>query len=368
VAVLSDSDRVAVERLVDGSVANLQETWDERRGLFPYSARLVDGRVVADYDHPAAVRYTVNSLLGLLRAAGARARPTVADVTEMVAAFDRRHPSLATSADRGLNLLLSVELGDGDRSGRMVAGLRTAPADRSLVMQDVAWSAWGASAAARAEVDGAAELARALADRLLASASPAGLPYHDRRLYRRRILSFGALVYYLRALAEAGSALDDAACRRRFDAGLARALALQGPNGEWPWLLDAASGRVLDCYPLFAVHQDSMAMLFLLPALDRGADVRGPISRSLSWALGQNELRTPMYVDRPVFFAYRSIERTESAPRLRRFARATARLAAGGSSSSRPGNLRVNAECRSYHPGWILFAWSDRVAAAREPQ
>lgn len=359
--VLSANDRAAVEHLVAGSVANLRETWDERRGLFPYSASLLDGRVVADYDHPAAVRYTINSLLGLHRAAAAGVGPTIAEVAEMAAAFDRRHPALSTVADRGLNLLLAAALDDRERSARLVEGLRSAPGDRSLVMQDVAWAAWGAAAATRAEVRGAEALARSLADRLLASASPAALPYHDRHLYRKRILSFGALVYYLRALAEAAATLDDEACSARFDAGLGRALALQGPRGEWPWLLDAASGRVLERYPLFAVHQDSMAMLFLLPAFDRGADVREVISRSLAWALGDNELHTRMYVDRPLFFAHRSIERREAAPRLRRFARATAQLVAGRSRSRRPIDLRLNPECRSYHPGWILFVWSDRI-------
>jgi hypothetical protein len=368
VSVPSPTDRNAVERLVRGSVENLRATWDEARGLFPYSARLAGGRIVPDYEHPAAVRYTVNSLLGLVRAARAGVGPGLDEVAAQVATFDRRRPVLASSADRGLDLVLSSELGDHERGERLVASLGSAPADRSLVQQDVAWAAWGAAAATRAGVRGAEPLARALAARLLASSSPAGLPYHGRRLYRRRLVSFGALVYYLRALAEVAAALDVERCRARFDTGLDRALALQGPEGEWPWLLDAGSGRVLDRYPLFAVHQDSMAMLFLLPALDQGRDVGEPVSRSLAWALGRNELGAAMYVDQPLFFAYRSLERTETAPRLRRYARASARLLAGDRLPAGRPSLRVNEECRSYHLGWILFAWSDRLGPAAGPR
>jgi hypothetical protein len=109
---------------------------------------------------------------------------------------------------------------------------------------------------------------------------------------------------------------------------------------------------------VFAVHQDSMAMLFLHPALDRGVPrIAKAIDRSVAWDFGENELATPMFVEEP-FFAYRSIERTERAPRLRRYARS--RLAARAPAGREARVVRINDECRSYHLGWILFAWTGR--------
>ena len=73
-------------------------------------------------------------------------------------------------------------------------------------------------------------------------------------------------------------------------------LELQGPRGEWPWMISVRTGIPLDFYPVFGVHQDSMAMLFLLPALDDGlVDVESAIDASLAWSLGDNELGEPMY-------------------------------------------------------------------------
>ncbi len=195
--------------------------------------------------------------------------------------------------------------------------------------------------------------------------SRAGMPLHSNRWYRRRIVSFGALTYYLRALFEVGATFDDERSDRLFREGVSRTLALQGRLGEWPWMIDTGSGRAVDTYPVFAVHQDSMAMLFLHPALDRSLPgVREAVDRSLGWSLGANELGVRMYADDPVFFAFRSIERRERAPRVRRYVRSTLSAVSGRPTEAvAPRRLRVNRECRSYHPGWILFAWSDRLAA-----
>ncbi len=102
-------------------------------------------------------------------------------------------------------------------------------------------------------------------------------------------------------------------------------------------------------------------MLFLLPALDEGIPgVRSAIERSLAWTFGANELGRPMYVDGP-FRAFRSITRTDRFPRAGRYVRAVRGIAFGQPAKSARGKgVRVNEECRSYHPGWILYAWSSR--------
>jgi hypothetical protein len=177
------------------------------------------------------------------------------------------------------------------------------------------------------------------------------------------VVSFGALAYFLRAMHEAADTLGSNRTRALFEDGVARAISLQGPCGEWPWMINCRTGTAVDFYPVFAVHQDSMAMLFLHPALDSGLRRAGEaIGRSLAWDFGANELGRQMFVERP-FFAYRSIERRERAPRLRRYLRSrrpgqVARPAAPDASDP-----RINDECRSYHLGWFLFVWAGRPEA-----
>jgi hypothetical protein len=140
-----------------------------------------------------------------------------------------------------------------------------------------------------------------------------------------------------------------------------RAIAFQGPEGEWPWMIDVRSGKPFDVYPVFSVHQDSMAMLFLHPYLDSGeSGATEAIRRSIAWCYGENELGEDLYRFDP-FFAYRSIERIERLPRLRRYLRGISRRATSASAAYASASVRLNRECRSYHLGWILYAWSHRV-------
>jgi hypothetical protein len=348
-------DGLGVRPLVEGALDFLPRAWDEERALYSFSATLLTGgELEQDWSHPQTVRYTINSLLGLHAALGAGALPAID-------AFAARHAAqIASPADLGLFAVLTAECDDGVRAASALAGIdaaATLPSVR-LNMQDLGWMLWGACACARANIPGGEAAARRLLDRILEEfVHPrTGLPVHSLRAYRRNVVSFGSLVYFLRSLHEAARTLGDERAAVRFRDGVERALALQGPQGEWPWMIDVARGRAFDRYPVFGVHQDSMSMLFLLPAIAAGAaGAAQAAERSLRWVHGENELGLRMVVDEPFFFAYRAIERDERAPKTRRYARWVTRSEA---RPARPGSLRVNRECRSYHLGWILYAWA----------
>lgn len=365
-------DANRVQTLLEGSVENLLASWHPGLGRFPFSSRRVGTTLSHDYMHPASVRYTVNSLLGL--AAAAR-NPTLG-VTDgrvgvMLARFlactsDR----LLMPSDHGLLAILDRELSSEQAllSSRMrsIGALLRDPA--RLNMQDLAWLLWGAVAAYQAGVGAGADRAREALELILtARVDPGtGLPRHAGSRYRRNVVSFGSLVYFLRAMHEASVALGDARAQRLFEQGVARTISFQGPQGEWPWMIDCRQGRPFDRYPVFAVHQDSMAMLFLHPALDQGlAGVAPAVSRSLAWDFGANELGVTMFTERP-FFAFRSIERTERLPRARRYLRSVPGSLGRVSEPQAAASIRVNDECRSYHLGWILFAWSSRPSRDTE--
>jgi hypothetical protein len=337
-------------------------------GRFPYSTRPRDGVYVNDFEHPAAIRYSINSLLGLQAAArNGSGGGDAAQVATLVETFLSHHEDrIETAADLGLLLVL---LAEGDLSATRakatlarIQGFVRADALSALTMQDVSWMLWGACAAARAGSESAAGTAAEIAETILARfVDPESLfPHHSLSRYRRDVVSFGALTYFLRGMHEFASLTGDPRARRAFEQGVRAVIGVQGGRGEWPWLISVGRRIPLDFYPVFAVHQDSMSMLFLLPALDAGLPVADVIERSFAWVLGDNELATPMIHADP-FVAYRSIERAERFPRARRYLRALPRSLAGRADRPADGKgVRINPECRSYHVGWILYAWAGR--------
>jgi hypothetical protein len=350
----------------------LERVHDAERGLFPYTTRVVGGAYASELDHPAAARYTVNCLLALRRAdelePGRHAFPK--RWRELTTDFLRRSPEgLDNPGDRGLFLVLAAgETGSpalADAQERAYATLRCLVLGggvAKLNLQEVCWIAWGMVALAQAGHDGAPELVDRLTGLLLSElVDPASaLPRHSLSRLRRSTVSFGGIVYFLRALHEIASWSGEARVEAAFRRTLERTLASQAADGAWPWFHDTRSGEVVDRYAVYSVHQDSMAMLFLLPALDRGLDVRDAIERSYAWVLGANELGTSMIVQEP-FLRYRSIERRAGLQRARRYGRAlAARAGVRWSSAQTPDRLRLNTECRSYELGWVVYVWSGR--------
>ena len=344
--------------------------------LFPYSTIVRSGEYVHDFGHPSVVRYTINSLLGLQ--ASARNDPDELDpaqVSALTTTFLAHHfERISNPADLGLLLVL---LSEGEPTvhrasellSRVDAAAHSTAAGR-LTMQEASWMLWGACAAAQAGLETGAATAGAIAELILGRfVDPgSGLPRHSLRRYRGDIVSFGALTYFLRAMFEFSKLSGDTRAHNAFERGVEAIVRIQGDRGEWPWLISVRGGVPLDIYPVFAVHQDSMSMLFLLPALESGLNVREAIAKSFAWIRGRNELSTPMIEQEP-FVAYRSIERTEGLPRARRYLRATIGSVTGGKGELANGRgVRLNRECRSYHLGWILYVWSgasrDAAAAA----
>src|SRR5262249_25507002 len=180
-------------------------------------------------------------------------------------------------------------------------------AARQLNIQDLSWTIWGACAATRRGVKGGDKLAADAFDWVVSELLDPRLrlPRHTTERYRSRIVSFGGLVYFLRAMFEYATTFDSVVADGVFVEGVQHAIDLQGPRGEWPWMIGVRSGQALDAYPVFSVHQDSMAMLFLLPAYDRSSvRTKEAIERSLAWGFGENELSVDFYPRQP-FRAYR---------------------------------------------------------------
>jgi hypothetical protein len=180
---------------------------------------------------------------------------------------------------------------------------------------------------------------------------------------------FDSQVYGAMALAEAGKALDEADLVRKAHETVLAIVKHQGKDGEWPWHYDILSGTVVDRFPLFSVHQDGMGPMALLEVGEAtGTEFQENVERSLEWIFGKNELKCSM-IDGEREMIWRAIRRRGAL----RFVLQANRLAhhfkmprIAGVLSSLPGRSIVH-ECRPYHLGWALYAFSRSVQFIRTP-
>ena len=178
---------------------------------------------------------------------------------------------------------------------------------------------------------------------------------------RSHVACFADLVYPMQALARYGALTGD---QRALDAALRCArhtAASQGSAGQWWWHYDVRTGRVVEGYPVYAVHQDSMApMAFLAVADAIGRDYRVAINRGLGWLWKSPELRGRTLIDPSANLIWRKVARREPAKLSRgvqaMVSRLSADIRAPGLDQLFPPTA-IDYEDRPYHLGWILYAW-----------
>jgi hypothetical protein len=146
-----------------------------------------------------------------------------------------------------------------------------------------------------------------------------------------------------------------------------RVVELQGPLGQWWWVYRPRTGRVVEGYPVFTVHQHAMAFMALAPLVNLGLrDYREQLGRGLQWIFGPNELDTPL-VDFDADFFSRCIQRRGGeAEGLLGMSRSQWWQAVLSSWSRQPrtrpepgaDELEVLEEYRPYELGWLLYARS----------
>lgn len=178
----------------------------------------------------------------------------------------------------------------------------------------------------------------------------------------RYIVSFADQVYPILALAHHGKYFKDA---RSIDIAASAAdslCQLQGPNGQWWWHYDVRKGTVAEEYPVYSVHQDSMAPIAVI-AVDEaaGTDHSDHIRKGLMWLRGENELGVQM-ISLENHMIFRDIHRREI-PKMYRILRGSLSFVGLTKLHQFMGKnmfgYTLNMECRPYHPGWILFSWAE---------
>jgi hypothetical protein len=228
---------------------------------------------------------------------------------------------------------------------------------------EVAWCLTALAADAASPSDDA--LARGIADRLLASFNDrSGLFPHrpldaGGGLLRSHVTCFADFVYPVQALSHYSRACGD---RRALDAAARcaeRIVSLQGPAGQWWWHYDVRTGRVIEKYPVYAVHQDAMAPMALAALRDAGGpDHSAAADRGLVWLVSPPETGVSL-IDMGADLIWRKIARREPW-KLSRTAQALAsRLHPALRVPLLDALMRpaaVDYESRPYHMGWVVFA------------
>lgn len=177
---------------------------------------------------------------------------------------------------------------------------------------------------------------------------------------RRHVGCFADQVYPIQALAReyvlnrTQQSLDAAA---RCGAQICK---LQGAHGQWWWHYDARRGTVVEGYPVYTVHQDSMAPMALLDLSQAGGpDHMAAVALGLRW-MTQHPERNVELIDDELGLIWRSIRRADPAKSVRKVRAAATAVAPGlrlGFLDSVYPPGRVDYEDRPYHLGWILQAW-----------
>jgi len=352
--------------LLSQKAISLLENMDDERGkLFSFSTKVSNGKYINDFNNPRKIRYTINVLLGLKKASRCEEYSVAWDVEELIIKFiAERREEIDNYADLGLLLLLCADV-DRSEAALLLKRISNLVESSKLLksnLQDCSWLLWGVVEAVRQGYKSAEKIARKVfkiahgyfldRDTLI--------PRYSLIWFRKNMSSFGGIAYFLRSMYEYANYFNDQYVLTLFKESVRRIIDFQGPLGEWPWFIEVDNAKVLDWYPVYSVHQDSMAMLFLLPGLSSGIrECINSVKRSYSWLLGNNQIGVPLIREKP-FFIHRSIRYRKQWEKLDRYSRALFNhVTRKQSHFAKIDKLEINAECRSYHLGWILFVWAD---------
>jgi hypothetical protein len=173
-----------------------------------------------------------------------------------------------------------------------------------------------------------------------------------------------ALCYYHLATGNARAAEVAISCAERM-------CQMQGPQGQWWWHFDVRTGRVVEHFPVYSVHQDSMAPMALFALAEAcGRDYSKSIEKGLCWLSNPVE-STGALVDKERNIIWRKVARKEPGRLVRTMQAITSRIhpairIPAVDIAFPPGS--IDYESRPYHMGWILHAWRSNSEQKSEMQ
>jgi hypothetical protein len=352
--------------LIAYTLRGLDSCWMPEHGRWSHIYHL-DGRVRPNESLPYSdVFYTLNVLLGFSRIGqfGKIHQYDLKAIFDKNVALVPRLPSRKYAY--GMALWSAAELGF-DIPAATFAELRTVLDDRDgwmqFTAQDVGMILIGCVAQARQARPELGAVAKALFQHLDAHYScPSGLFYDGATGWRRRFSSFATQTYLTLACYIYGEWARDQRALTLAKTCSAKLISLQGPKGEWPWFFYTPAGRVVDFYEVYSVHQDGMAPAWLEHAEQHGvAGAEDALIKGFMWIYGDNQLNKSMLWKKEGLICRSHVRKGELQSKQKRVIRAMRNAVIGGGQGLiSASQLELRRECRSYHLGWVLWAFGRR--------
>jgi hypothetical protein len=348
------------------AIRGLKPMYDSETGLFCHRLRKTPSGNIRE---GISQRYTVMTLLGLLRAEAVGYRSPV-DISATVDALYRNTEWVDNIGDLGLLLWLSSVTSRGWESFNAAFDLKTAlqkysDAKKQLTME-LAWFLMGlACASAAGKIGSDLEVLTEQTYKLLRSnQGKDGLFGHMAKwnslagVVRGHVGSFADQVYPICAMSQVGQVFGlKEASQNALQCG-ETICRLQGSLGQWWWHYDSVTGRVAEQYPVYSVHQHGMAPMALFALQDAcDVDFSDQLYKGLHWINGTNELKQDLE-DVAAGVVWRCIRPANSASFRARF-----RTLVGKQPDL--SNAEIVFECRPYELGWLLYAHATPSSAMR---
>ena len=370
IKMLTACDRTMLQRvraMRSLSIATLARMYQPEKSVYVFRMRKDENGARPEGDSP---RYTAIVLIGLAGETEAARRQALPGCTceELCANLLKRVTSARPGnlGDIALSYWAARALGvDAEQALPRMAEMLLDAADHETV--EVAWVV-----SALSEVAGtgsAAELREAALNRLLTAYNQnTGLFSHwtdgGGSSLRKHVSCFADLVYPIQALSR---------YHRRYNRPEMLAIAEHtgretcariGPEGQWWWHYDARTGRIVEPYPVYSVHQDAMAPMALLDLMDAGgADHLAEIARGWAWLESCPELDGGSLIDEQAGYIWRKVARREPHKFVRKAQAVASRIHPAvrvpGVDTLFPAGV-IDDECRPYHLGWLLHAWTEK--------
>jgi hypothetical protein len=355
----------SIERLRRLALEGLAGMYDDADRQFVFRVRRQGSGSVREGQ---SLRYSAIAMIGLAREDEAETRRILRHEPGLLL----RELQVRAEASEGLGDVALVHWALTaycwpEREGTLRRLVALHPAETPQPTVELAWCLMALCADRQAPVQ---QLREALARRLVQSARPSGVFPHvvgGKRGTRSHVACFADFVYPIQALSAYHClAGDQAALAAALDAG-ALICSLQGRSGQWWWHYDVRTGRIVEPYPVYAVHQDAMAPMALHALQEAsGRNFGEAVERGLRWLERSPELRGGSLIDETTGLVWRKVARREPG-KLARYIQATAsrvhpRLRVPGLDRVLPPRA-IDFEDRPYHLGWVLYAWPrDSVA------
>jgi hypothetical protein len=350
--------------LINYALDGLQNCWLPEHGRWSHIYHL-DGRDAPNESLPPSdVFYTLNVLLGMSRLDETPGTINVSEIFRRNVLQLTKLPVPTYAFGMALWAAAELQLEIPEEVARHVSGLLTREREwEAFRAQDLGMLLTGVVAQARSGRKEWSRFAGALFSFLENRYHGAsGLFFDAPSGPRRRFASFATQTYLTIASYHYGEFAGNAKALAMANTCARKLIELQGPGGEWPWFFDAQSGRVIDYYEVYSVHQYGMAPAFL--ELAERHDVRGAreaLVKGFKWVLGGNQLGISMLVPELGLSIRSQVRKNELKTKKRRVLRAIANTCLGRSSMLIDGrDIDLRLECRSYELGWILWSFGQR--------